>query len=158
LLAVYRSLDAAGGLPARVNVMALRRLDGVAAPVPLPERFVSDTLRVDTIKFLADGGLSGATAALSMDYRHTPQRGVLRFDDAELRELCRETHAAGWRLAIHAIGDVAIAQVLDVYGALGPHPRGLAHRIEHFGLPSAGHLREAARLGVIAAPQTIFIR
>src|SRR5262249_11437505 len=51
-----------------------------------------------------------------------------------------------------------IAQVLDVYGALGPHPRGLAHRIEHFGLPSAGHLREAARLGVIAAPPTIFIR
>jgi predicted amidohydrolase YtcJ len=158
LLSVYRSLDAAGRLPSRVNVMALRRVDGVAAPLPLPEPSVSDTLRVDTIKFLADGGLSGATAALSVNYRHKPQQGILRFDRAELRELCRETHAAGWRIATHAIGDVAIAQMLDIYAWLGAHPRGLAHRIEHFGLPSAEQLEQAARLRVIAAPQTIFIR
>lgn len=75
LLSVYRSMDALGRLPARVNVMPLRRVDGVATPVPLPEPFVSDTLRVDTIKFLADGGLSGATAALSVNYRHKPQKG-----------------------------------------------------------------------------------
>jgi predicted amidohydrolase YtcJ len=158
LLAVYLSMDAAGALPARVNVMPLRRVDGVASPVPLPERFVSDTLRVDTIKFLADGGLSGATAALSVNYRHAEQKGVLRFERSELRELCRETHAAGWRIATHAIGDVAIDQILDIYGSLGTHPRGLAHRIEHFGLPSRAQLEQAARLRVIAAPQTIFIR
>jgi predicted amidohydrolase YtcJ len=158
LLSVYRGMDADGRLPARVNVMPLRRVDGVGEPVPLPERFVSDRLRVDTIKFLADGGLSGATAALSVDYRHAPQRGVLRFETGELRDLCRETHDAGWRIAVHAIGDVAIDQVLGIYAALGPHPRALAHRIEHFGLPSADQLARAARLNVIAAPQTIFIR
>ena len=157
LLAVYRSADANNALPARVNVMPLRRVDGVAAPVPLPERHVSDRLRVDTIKFLADGGLSGATAALSINYRHTPHRGVLRFDREELEALCRETHDAGWRLAAHAIGDVAIDQMLGIYETLGPHPRGLAHRIEHFGLPSAPQLARAAALRVIAAPQTIFI-
>src|SRR5262249_26778154 len=58
----------------------------------------------------------------------------------------------------HAIGDRAIEQVLDVYEGLGPHPRGLAHRIERFGLPDAAQLRRAARLQVIAAPQTIFIK
>jgi predicted amidohydrolase YtcJ len=157
LLSVYRAVEAKGGLPSRINVMPLRRVDGVAAPVPLPERFVSDMLRVDTAKFLADGGLSGATAALSVNYRHTPQNGVLRFDRDELQALCRETHDAGWRIATHAIGDVAIDQVLDIYGSLGPHPRGLAHRIEHFGLPDGTQLARAARLGVIAAPQTIFI-
>ncbi len=157
LLSVYRGLEAKGALPSRVNVMPLRRVDGVAAPVPLPERFVSDTLRVDTVKFLADGGLSGATAALSVNYRHVAQKGVLRFDRDELHALCRETHDAGWRIATHAIGDVAIDQMLDIYEALGPHPRGLAHRIEHFGLPDAAQLARAARLGVIAAPQTIFI-
>ncbi len=157
LLSVYRSVDVNGGLPARINVMPLRRVDGVPTPVPLPERFVSDMLRVDTVKFLADGGLSGATAALSVNYRHTPQKGVLRFDSQELRELCRETHDAGWRIATHAIGDVAIDQMLDIYESLGTHPRGLAHRIEHFGLPSAQQLARAAKLRVIAAPQTIFI-
>jgi predicted amidohydrolase YtcJ len=157
VLSVYRSLEAEGGLPARVNVMPLRKIDGVPAPVPLPDRFVSDMLRVDTIKFLADGGLSGATAALSVEYRHAPHRGVLRFSNSELRELCRETHDAGWRIAAHAIGDVAIDQMLDIYSSLGPHPRGLAHRIEHFGLPGAEQLAKAAALRVIAAPQTIFI-
>jgi len=155
---VYRSMDASGDLPARVNVMPLRCVDGVPAPVPLPDQFVSDRLRVDTIKFLADGGLSGATAALSVDYRHTPQRGVLRFQSSELRQLCQEAHDAGWRIATHAIGDVAIDQVLDIYRSLGPHARGLAHRIEHFGLPSREQLARAAVLHVIAAPQTIFIR
>ena len=158
LLSVYRSMDANGALPSRVNVMPLRLPDGTTAAVPLPERFVSDMLRVDTVKFLADGGLSGATAALSVPYRHQDTRGVLRFSTDSLRALCAESHEAGWRIATHAIGDRAIDQVLDVYEGLGPHPRGLAHRIEHFGLPDAAQLQRAARLRVIAAPQTIFIR
>ncbi|HEX7139172.1 MAG TPA: amidohydrolase [Vicinamibacterales bacterium] len=158
LLSVYRSMDANGALPSRINVMPLRLLDGAAEPVPLPEAFVSDMLRVDTVKFLADGGLSGATAALSVPYRHQETRGVLRFSTDSLRGLSAESHDAGWRIATHAIGDVAIDQVLDVYESLGLHPRGLAHRIEHFGLPSAAQLARAARLGVIAAPQTIFIK
>jgi predicted amidohydrolase YtcJ len=156
-LNVYRSVEARGGLPSRVNVMPLRRVDGVPAPVALPEIFASDMLRVDTVKFLADGGLSGATAALSVPYRHVSSNGVLRFASGELRELCAESHAAGWRIATHAIGDVAIDQVLDIYETLGPHRRGLAHRIEHFGLPDATQLARAATLRVIAAPQAIFI-
>jgi predicted amidohydrolase YtcJ len=157
ILAAYRALDGASELPARVNVMPLRRVDGVSSPVPLPDRFVSHMLRVDTAKFLADGGLSGATAALSVNYRHAPQKGVLRFDRDELQALCRETHAAGWRIATHAIGDVAIEQVLGIYESLGAHPRGLAHRIEHFGLPDATQLARASTLRLIAAPQPIFI-
>lgn len=157
LLDVYRDLDASNGLPSRVNVMPFRRVDGVRDPVPLPEPCASPRLRVDTVKFLADGGLSGATAALSVPYRHTDQRGVLRFDEAELRSLCRESHEAGWRIAIHAIGDVAIDQVLNIYESLGRHPKGYRHRIEHFGLPDAAQLARASRLGAIAVPQTIFI-
>jgi predicted amidohydrolase YtcJ len=158
LIRVYLDLDAGGMLPARVNVMPLRRLDGVRDPVRLPARHVSDMLRIDTAKFLADGGLSGATAALGVRYRHADTRGVLRFDESELLELCRETHTAGWRIATHAIGDVAIDQVLSIYEQLGPHKCGVAHRIEHFGLPNASQLARAARLGVIAAPQPVFLR
>lgn len=157
LLAVYRAMEAGGRLPARMNVMPLRRVDGIPTPIPLPERHVSPMLRVDTVKFLADGGLSGATAALSVNYRHTTNRGMLRFDHEELAALCRESHDAGWRLATHAIGDVAIEQMLDIYEGLGPHPRGLRHRIEHLGLPSGAQLARAARLGVIAVPQAIFL-
>jgi len=82
---------------------------------------------------------------------------MLRFDHDELAALCRESHDAGWRIATHAIGDVAIEQMLDIYEALGPHPLALRHRIEHLGLPSAAQLARAARLGVVAAPQAIFL-
>lgn len=157
LLEVYRRMEAAAELRGRVNVMPLRRADGVADPIPLPAQFESDMLRVNTVKFLADGGLSGATAALSVNYRHKDTRGTLRFDGDELRDLCRESHAAGWRIATHVIGDVAIDQVLDIYESLGPHPRGLVHRLEHFGLPDARQLARAAGLGIVAVPQTIFI-
>jgi predicted amidohydrolase YtcJ len=152
LLAVYRRMDAEGTLPSRVNVMPLRKIgDG-----PLPETWVSERLRVDTVKFLADGGLSGATAALSVPYRHQDSHGVLRIEQDELLDLCREPHAQGWRIATHAIGDVTIDSVLRVYESLG---RGAhRHRIEHFGLPSGEQLRCAARLGVLAVPQTIFLR
>jgi hypothetical protein len=156
LLDVYRRLDDDGSLPGRVNVMALRVVDGIGA-VPLPSaRHNSDRLRIDTVKFFADGGLSGATAALSVPYRHADTRGVLRMDGHEFLALAREAHEAGWRIATHAIGDVAIDQVLRVYEALGPGP--VRHRIEHFGLPTPDHLARAASLGVIAVPQTIFLR
>jgi len=158
LLNVYLDLDRRGELPARVLVMPLRRVDGRTDPVPLPKKHVSDRLRVDTVKFLADGGLSGATAALSVRYRHSDTKGTLRFDREDLRALCQESHDRGWRIATHAIGDVAIDQVLGIYESLRPHPEGLTHRIEHFGLPSAIQLNRAAALGVISVPQTIFIR
>ena len=78
LLDTYRRLDEEGRLPIRINVMALRLVDGVGA-VPLPaRRHHSDRLRIDTVKFFADGGLSGATAALSVPYRHADTRGNLR--------------------------------------------------------------------------------
>jgi predicted amidohydrolase YtcJ len=88
-------------------------------------------------------------------YRHADTRGVLRFQDDELLTFAREAHAAGWRIATHAIGDAAIDQVLRVYETCGNGS--LRHRIEHFGLPTADHLARAARNGVIAAPQTVFV-
>jgi predicted amidohydrolase YtcJ len=157
LLNVYRDMDARGALPARMLVMPLRRVDGRKDTVPLPEQYISDMLRVDTVKFLADGGLSGATAALSVPYRHSDSRGTLRFGKEDLQLLCQESHDQGWRIATHAIGDVTIDLVLSVYESLGPHPKGLAHRIEHLGLPDSAQLRRAARMGVIAVPQTIFL-
>lgn len=155
LLDVYRRLDAEHRLTARINVMALRLVDGVGS-VPLPARtHASGHLRIDTVKFFADGGLSGATAALSVPYRHADTRGVLRMQDDEFLALAHEAHDAGWRIATHAIGDVAIDQVLRVYAALGTAP--IRHRIEHLGLPTDEQLAWAARRGVIAVPQAIFL-
>jgi predicted amidohydrolase YtcJ len=138
ILDVYRDLEANGELAVRVNGLPIRRPDGGTETLPLPERFIGDFLRVDCVKFFADGGLSGATAALSVRYKITGDFGVLRFETDELTELMWEAHDAGFRIGTHAIGDVALDQVIGVYEELHrrkPHT-GLRHRIEHLGLPS----------------------
>jgi len=154
ILEAYRRMDREHALPVRVNVMALRMVEG-SGLAPLPARHESDYLRVDTIKLLADGGLSGATAALTVPYRHADTRGVLRFADDELLALAGEAYRRGYRLAIHAIGDATIDQVLGVFESLGPG--GPRPRIEHLGLPDARQLARASRLGAIAVPQTVFL-
>lgn len=158
-LRVYRQLESDGDLAVRVNGLPIRRPDGGTETLPLPERYVSDTLRIDCVKFFADGGLSGATAAISVPYKVTGTQGVLRFNDEDLFDLMWEAHDAGFRIATHAIGDVAIEQVLSTYEAL--HNRkpdtGLRHRIEHLGLPDADQLARCRAINVIAVPQTIFL-
>lgn len=156
---VYRDLDEDGDLAVRVNGLPIRRPDGGTDTLPLPDMYRSDTLRIDTVKFFADGGLSSATAAVAEPYQITGDRGVLRFETADLTELMWEAHNAGFRIATHAIGERAIDQVIGIYETL--HRRkpsaGLRHRIEHLGLPTADHLRRCAALNVIAVPQTIFL-
>lgn len=157
-LRVYRQMEAQGELVVRVNGMPIRRPDGGTETLPLPERFVSDFLRIDTVKFFGDGGLSGATAAISQPYKVTGERGVLRFETDELTALMWEAHEAGFRIGTHAIGDVTLDQVIGVYETLHRRkPNGQRHRIEHLGLPSAEHLRRCKALDVIAVPQTVFI-
>ena len=160
LLEAYRELERDGALPIRVNVLSIRRPDGGEITYPLPEKYVSSFLRVDSVKFFADGGLSGATAAVSVPYQNTdyPSKGVLRFDTEELYALALEAHTAGFRIGTHAIGDVALDQMLEVYARLeAAHPNGLRHRLEHFGLANAAHRARARKLGVIVVPQPIFL-
>jgi predicted amidohydrolase YtcJ len=160
LLEAYRQLERENALPIRVNVLFIRRPDGGSDTYPLPEKFNSSFLRLDSVKFFADGGLSGATAAVSLPYQNTdyPSHGVLRFETEELYQLALEAHQNGFRIGTHAIGDVALDQILEVYERLAqtPNPQ-IRHRIEHFGLANPSHLTRAKALGVIVVPQPIFL-
>ncbi|MFN8530058.1 MAG: amidohydrolase family protein [Anaerolineae bacterium] len=157
-LRVYHQLEQRGDLRVRVQGLPIRRPDGGTETLPLPEKYLSDTLRIDGVKFFADGGLSGATAAISQPYKITGNQGVLRFDDEELYSLMYEAHANGFRIATHAIGDVALEQVIRAYERLHRvKPQAIRHRIEHLGLPSADHLARCRALNIIAVPQTVFL-
>ena len=157
-LRVYRQLEADGDLAVRINGLPIRRPDGAEKiTFPLPEKYLSPTLRIDTVKFFADGGLSGATAAISEPYKVTGEQGVLRFETGELLDLMWEAHDAGYRIGTHAIGDVALDQVIGVYEILNQRKPGLRHRIEHLGLPTADHLRRLKAIEAIAVPQTVFL-
>lgn len=148
LLAAYRQSDEAGELTGRYNVMRLP---------DARDRTLSESphLRVDTTKFFMDGGLSGATAALSQPYRHADTQGVLRLTTEQLVATASPLAANGWRIATHVIGDAAIEAALAAYAQL-PSVES-PHRFEHFGLPTAEHRRQAAELGIAVATQSIFL-
>jgi predicted amidohydrolase YtcJ len=156
LLEAYRALDRANELAHRFHVMAMRLSEESARPLPLPRVHHSDALRIDSVKLFADGGLSGATAALHGTYRHQAVRGLARLDAEQIFCLGLEAQEAGLRVCTHAIGDAAIDAVLSAYERL--HERGgQGHRLEHFGLPDRDQIERARRTGAFAAPQSVFL-
>ncbi|MGH9392122.1 MAG: amidohydrolase, partial [Vicinamibacteria bacterium] len=156
LLDAYRALDREGKLVNRVHVMAMRLSEENARPLPVPEKHLSDFLRIDSVKLFADGGLSGATAALNGTYRHQPVRGLARLAEEEVFSLGLEAQQAGFRVCTHAIGDAAIDAVLSAYERLY-EKGGRGHRLEHFALPDGAQIERARRIGAIAAAQTVFL-
>jgi hypothetical protein len=157
LLKTYLDMDAEVALPARMTVMPLGKPDGAAVAPSEFTRYRSPMLNVGTVKFLADGGLSGGTAALSIPYRNSASCGVTRFETQELFSLFAEFQNLGWRISTHAIGDAAIEQVLSLLERIPRSAPQGPHRIEHVGLPSARQLQRMARVGAIAVTQPIFL-
>ena len=108
---------------------------------------------------MADGAIGSHTAALYEPYADNPAtRGKLYFSDEELFAFIAEAHQYGLQIAIHAIGDRAIGQVLDGFArALRENPRpDHRHRIEHFLVPTRKQIQRATELGIAIATQPAF--
>lgn len=157
LLEVYREMEKEGSLKIRINAIAIRIPDGGQSTYPLPERFNSEFLTIDSVKFFSDGGLSGKTAALSFPYKNSKSKGILRLDYKTFYGLAKESYEAGFRIATHAIGDVAVNLTLDVYEAI-QKDKPFNHRIEHLGFVSEKNFERMKKLGTVAVMQPIFFR
>lgn len=157
LLACYHQLDQQNKLRIGVNAFPVRVPDGSEEVLPLPSKYISDKLTVNTVKFFADGGLSGATAAMNRPYKNSTSTGVLRLTEGFFYPIAKEAANNGFGIATHAIGDKAIDVVLDVYEKIRASGNVLL-RIEHLGLPSPQHLQRMQQLGVHCVSQSIFIK
>ena len=114
-----------------------------------------DRLRLAGVKLYADGALGSRGAWLKRPYADQPDSVGLRFlSDTELLSQAREAAAAGFQLAIHAIGDAANAQVISVFEDLtrgdGPWRRS---RIEHVQVIDPADIPRLAKAGIIASMQ-----
>ncbi|NIT34906.1 MAG: amidohydrolase family protein [candidate division Zixibacteria bacterium] len=108
---------------------------------------------------LVDGSLGSWTAALTEPYADRPTtRGELYFAADDLNAVVLAAHATGLQVALHAIGDRAVTQVLDAYEiAAQEHPRAdCRHRVEHAELAADRDLERAAKLGVTFSMQPAF--
>lgn len=105
---------------------------------------------------LVDGSLGSKTAALHEPYSDDAKTsGLLYHDSKQLEDFILMAHQEGLQIAVHAIGDQAIEQILTAYEkALSSNPRpDHRHRIEHFSLPTPQQIRRCAALGVMISLQ-----
>jgi predicted amidohydrolase YtcJ len=160
-LAAYQELAKEGELPVRVYTMmlideTLAALSGLGMRTGWGDAW----LRIGPAKLFQDGSGGGRTAAMTTDYVNDPgNRGITIYDQEGLNERFARAREAGFQLTAHAIGDRAIAMILDAYEqVLGPSPRAdHRFRIEHCGMCTPRIIDRLARLQVIAVPQPNFI-
>lgn len=159
LLKVYLKMDKAGKLPVRIHAFPIVIPDGDEVALPVPERYESEHLVIHTVKFFADGGLSGKTAAISEPYKNTTSKGVLRLKKETFLKAALQAQRRGFQIATHAIGDRAIEMVLEVYRTLYKEDKNApGHRIEHLGLPTPAQLSQMNEMGIHAVTQPVFIK
>ncbi len=120
--------------------------------------FGSEKLRVGGLEIFADGALGSRTAAMLVPYDDEPLNlGMAVTSKEEMRELVSKASRAGISAAIHAIGDRANRDALDVLEESRQSGEGmdLRHRIEHVQLLHPTDIPRLAKLGVIASMQPI---
>ncbi len=125
--------------------------------------FGDDWIRIGGQKIFADGALGPRTAAMIAPYEGEPDNlGMVVTDKEEMTELVLKASAAGMPSTVHAIGDRAVHDVLDVYAmsrreeaARGIPRSALRHRIEHVQVIHPDDVGRLAELDVIASMQPI---
>ena len=133
-LDVFRRAEADGRLITRIySVMALpdwqRLVDDIAE-----HGRGSEWLRTGGVKGLFDGSLGSHTAAFLEPYSDTPHAsGFLLYTLKEFRDWISDADAAGLQLNVHAIGDKAIRDLLDIYFDVAKEngPKDRRFRLEH---------------------------
>ena len=121
----------------------------------------NERLRVGSIgEMFADGGFTGPTAWVLVDYKGQPGfRGRAFFTPEQIHANIEEGHKLGWQFGIHAIGDAAIAMTVDALDTvLHDYPRhDHRHYLCHFTvLPPERTLQLMERDRILIAQQPNF--
>ncbi|MCD6333166.1 MAG: amidohydrolase [Bacteroidales bacterium] len=116
----------------------------------------STWLKPGGVKLFADGSLGAHTAAFFKSYLDTPdESGLLMYTDREMFERILTADRSGLQVIIHAIGDRANHQVLNLYERVmktNP-PRDRRFRIEHAQHLLSADIPRFGELGIIASMQ-----
>src|SRR5205807_677674 len=142
-------------LPVRVRLLVASGI----ADVKRMARTGDPWLDIEGVKFYADGWIGTRTCALEQPFEDDPDagRGILFLDADTLARRIDPFAEAGWTIATHAIGDRAIASVLDAYEKVfGRDCAGAAPRVEHAQVLTPELVKRFADLGVVACIQPCF--
>src|SRR5690606_25792391 len=124
-------------------------------------------LRISAVKIFADGSLGGRTAQMYEDHENEPgNKGVQVTSLEEIMDATLRANRAGLSMAIHAIGDQAVGNVITAYekaaeelgtdGDTRTNPV-LRNRIEHLQLFHDKDLDRLRKLKPISSMQPIHL-
>jgi predicted amidohydrolase YtcJ len=153
----WRELKKEGRLTLRVTewlpfdlpldrLQELRREEGTTDP----------WLKVGALKAITDGSGGSLSAAMLEPFANAPgNRGILRYEPEQLRKMVTDREAAGFQIALHAIGDRANRVALDAFEAAQKvnQRSDTRHRIEHAQFVHRNDVPRFKELGVIASMQ-----
>jgi predicted amidohydrolase YtcJ len=148
-LRLWQQLDERGQLTLRVWQSIPHDGLDAAVSVGLRSGFGSTQVKLGYLKVFMDGTLGSRTAWM------LDGSGVQITSGDELAEIVRRGAAAGFPVAVHAIGDRANREALDAFEQTRAvwGPLGLRQRIEHAQLLAAEDLGRFAELGVACSVQ-----
>jgi predicted amidohydrolase YtcJ len=150
-----------GKMPIRLWVM-VRQENATIGPKLAEYRMIdygNGHLTVRAIKKAIDGALGPRGAWLLAPYADKPEStGLQTTKTPEIEETARLAMANGYQLAVHAIGDRANRETLDIFERAfkaNPTKRDLRWRVEHAQHINAMDIPRFGRMGVIASMQGI---
>jgi len=114
----------------------------------------TDFFRLAGVKIFADGSLGSQTAQCFNKYLGSRDNyGIEVTPVTQLKKLIKQASRLGLPTAIHAIGDKAVANVLDALETALPLKSGARHRIEHLQLIRRKDIPRLKKLDVVASMQ-----
>jgi predicted amidohydrolase YtcJ len=106
-------------------------------------------LSLYAIKIVGDGSNQTRTAAQTLNYLDSSEKGSPNFEAAELKAMVASVKSAGWPVSIHANGDATIDIALDaIEAAYGANPPTGVNRIEHCTMARIDQIARMKKLGV----------
>lgn len=121
--------------------------------VELRKQYTEPDFCIVGIKLICDGVVDGCTAALLQPYTGKSDPVEPIWPEHQLREVVQRADSAGLQCAIHAIGDRAVRQSIDVLSQVGTPGR--RHRIEHLEMTTSEDAKRLGELGITASVQPV---
>lgn len=162
-LVALQVLRERGALSLRVLKQINQRWLDAAIDSGLRSGFGDDWIRIGALKLFADGALGPKTALMFEPYQGEPENyGMAVVDKEEMIEYVSRASAFGLPSSIHAIGDKAVHDALDVFESVRREEAqrdetsaSRRHRIEHVQIIHPRDVSRLAELDVIASMQPI---
>ena len=160
-LEAYRTVSQRGPFPQAALFYGWSRPEPLTDYLPqLTDEQKSGSARIAGVKVLMDGAYSNRTAWVCSPYPDSEEHGIRTISDEDLIEASQWCRRNQVQLAVHAMGDRAIAQVVELLGDEEPWlPAGPSVRIEHATLmsPELIERMRTARMSFGIATHTIFL-